>query len=80
MIKRFEQKGFRLVALKMTQVTVSSPQPAHGGCMCICRLHRQVQTQDHSALEPEVVVLVACSKSWPAASRGKQAHYWAYID
>jgi nucleoside-diphosphate kinase len=24
-IKRFEQKGFRLVALKMTQVTVSSP-------------------------------------------------------
>lgn len=35
-IKRFEQKGFRLVALKMTQVTVSSPeQSAHGGCGCI---------------------------------------------
>jgi hypothetical protein len=36
--------------------------------MCICRLHRQVQTQEHPALEPEVVVLVACSKSWQAGS------------
>lgn len=47
-IKRFEQKGFRLVALKMTQVTVSCSQPAYavasapaGASVPACRLLTQ---------------------------------------
>jgi nucleoside diphosphate kinase len=42
-IKRFEQKGFRLVALKMTQVTVSCPQPAAWRW----HLHQQLRSHLH---------------------------------